>query len=301
MDERYLAVVSEKAGNYHPEICNLLKRAFSKRGLKLDFLFYNRNVPDCRERIRQAVESGLHNLIAVGGDGTVSLAASGIYGKEHRLGIIPLGTANTLARLLKIPVSTREAIDLLTGPARTRAIDGMEVGGRIFLMNVSLGISSISLEGIDEQLKSTLKMASYLVGTAKGAGRFVPRSYRVQIDANSVQTRTVELHVTNTGVLGLPLYRVYEHSRLDDGKLEVLVLRQASPWGIFNAFLDLLRKQKFEIKLLGQGSEILIESPEPMLVQADGDIIQQTPVHIRVRPAAISFIVPGIKNRAAAE
>jgi diacylglycerol kinase (ATP) len=292
METKYLAVVSQKAGNYHPEACSWLKEAFACKGVELDFVYYGREVVDCRGRLRKAIDSGLCNIIAVGGDGTISLVASELYGKPHRLGIIPLGTANTLARLLKIPISTREAIQVVADSKQTKAIDGMEVDGRIFLMNVSLGISSISLEGVNDQMKSTLKVASYLVGTAKGAPRFVPRAYRMQIDNNPVHVRTVELHVTNTGVLGLPRYRVYENSKLDDGKLEVLVLRQATPWGILNAFLDLMRKQKYEIKLLGQGSEIVIESPEPMVVQADGDIIKQTPVHIRVRPAAINFIVP---------
>ena len=55
--------------------------------------------------VRGAVAQGFDTVVAAGGDGTVSAVANGLIGSGARLGIIPLGTANVLARELGIPIA----------------------------------------------------------------------------------------------------------------------------------------------------------------------------------------------------
>ena len=292
MDEQgFLALVSKKAGSFRPNVCRDLSRTFAKAGIGLRFHYIEDSMA-AAEEIDRAIEAGCRNFLAVGGDGTIGRTASHLYGKPHRLGIIPAGTANTLARILGIPLTTGRAIRLAATSSKTRAVDGMDVGGRLYLQNVSTGLSSISLDCLDDKEKAALGMASYVIGMARATLKTVPCDYDLTIDGRSVTTRAIEIHVTNTGVLGTPQYHLNETSRIDDGRVEVLALSNLSPVTVVDAVFDvLLRRKKRAIRLIGEGSEIVIRSEQRVAAQGDGDIIGPTPVKITVRSRAVNFIV----------
>src|SRR4051812_5193041 len=90
------------------------------------------------ELARDAARRGGDVVVAAGGDGTVSAVADGLVGTGTPLGIIPLGTANVLARELGIPVAVEAAVALLAGPHRTVAIDAMKVGDKCYYTQVGV-------------------------------------------------------------------------------------------------------------------------------------------------------------------
>ena len=288
----FLALISKKAGHFRPNVCRDMSQAFSRAGTQLRF-YYIEDEKELAGEIEVAFKAGCRDFLAVGGDGTVSLVASCLYGKPHRIGIIPAGTANTMARVLHIPMSSKRAVRLAASSPNTKVVDGMEVGGRIYLLNVSTGLSSISLDCLNEKAKSTVGMFSYVIGAAQASLKAAPCNYEIEIDDKIICSREVELHVTNIGVLGLPRYHIHEGSRIDDGRVEVLGLSNLSPTTVVGAILDvLLRRKKQAIRLIGEGSRIVIKSGQKQTAQGDGDIIGPTPVTINVRSRAINFIVP---------
>jgi diacylglycerol kinase (ATP) len=287
----FLALVSKKAGHFRPNVCREMSRVFDQAGIPLQF-HYIEHESDAEVEIAKALKSGCRNFLAVGGDGTIVLTASCLYGKPHRLGIIPVGTANTLARVLGVPTNLNRAIRLAATSKKTRAVDCMDVGGRMYLQNVSAGLSSSTLDHMNADQKAKLGMFSYVIGVAKASWKLSPCNYELVIDGRACAARAVEVHVTNTGILGLPQYHLNETSLVDDGRVEVLGLSDLSPVTVIDAFLDvLLRRKKRAIHLIGEGSEISITSGQPEPVQGDGDIIGLTPLNITVRPRAINFIV----------
>jgi diacylglycerol kinase family enzyme len=290
-EQGFLALVSKKAGHYRPNVYREMSQAFARAGIPLRFHYVEDN-SEAAEEVDRALKAGCQDFLAVGGDGTVSLAASYLYGKPHRLGIIPAGTANTLARILGVPMNIKKAIRLAATSRKMKPVDGMEVGGQIYLLNVSTGLSSISLDGLDVKQKAKAGMFSYVVGVARASLKVAPCDYELTIDGRACPVRAIEIHVTNTGVLGTLQYHLNETSRIDDGKVEVLGLSHLSPVTVVDAVLDvLMRRKKRAIRLIGVGSEITIHSAQVQAVQGDGDIIGPTPVKIKVRPRAINFIV----------
>ncbi|WP_158513500.1 diacylglycerol/lipid kinase family protein [Dehalogenimonas formicexedens] len=288
-----MALISKKAGHFRPNVCRDLTRAFSHPNIPLRF-YYIEDEKELAGEIDAAFRAGCRDYLAVGGDGTVSLVASCLYGKPHRLGVIPAGTANTMARVLGVPMSAKKAIRLAVSSGKTKFVDGMDVRGRIYLLNVSAGLSSISLDRLNEKTKSTMGMFSYVIGVARASLKVAPCSFNITIDGRRICSRDVELHVTNLGVLGLPRYHIHEHSLLDDGKVEVLGLSDLAPTTVIGAVLEVIlrRRKRRSIRLLGEGSEVVIDSDVKQSVQGDGDIIGPTPVSLKVRSRAINFIVP---------
>jgi len=115
----------------------------------------------------------------------------------------------------------------------------------------------------------------------------------VRIDGRPVNTRAVEIRVSNTGVLGMPPYHVFENSRLDDGLVEVLSLPRWSFGELARAAVGVAGHHPDRaIRLLGQGRSVTIATRHPLPVAVDGDITGNTPVRITLHPRAVNLIVP---------
>jgi diacylglycerol kinase family enzyme len=80
------------------------------------------------------------DLIAVGGgDGTLNAAADCVMQMNRPLGILPMGTANDLARTLGIPADLDAAVQIIAA-GRTRRIDLDLVNGHPFFNVASIGL-----------------------------------------------------------------------------------------------------------------------------------------------------------------
>ncbi len=105
---------------------------------------------------RSAAEAGARMVVAAGGDGTIAEVASGLIGSDVKLGIIPLGTANVLARELSIPFAP-QAIAAALAFGRTRPIwPGLVVGpgsSRVFVQMVGVGFDAHVVHHLSPRLK----------------------------------------------------------------------------------------------------------------------------------------------------
>jgi diacylglycerol kinase (ATP) len=291
--EKCLAVISRKARNYRKGILQTLDDIFARKDISIKFFQVDDNPEGLEEEVNQAIQADCRFFLAAGGDGTLSRLASFLCNQPHVLGVIPIGTANTMARVLGIPLTVRESAEVASSRQFIRSVDSLEVNNKVYVMNVSVGISSIALKGIDNKQKSRWGILSYAVGVFRNTRKINTNTFYLIIDGKPYTIRAVEVHVTNTGVLGYPQIRVQEASQIDDGKVEVLTLQQWTVGQIIDATMDIvLPRKKQVIKLISKGTDILIDSITPLPVQADGDIIQETPVQIKVHPQAIHFIVP---------
>ncbi len=88
---------------------------------------------------KAAAMNGVDGLIAGGGDGTISAAASIAWKSGIALGIVPAGTMNLFARSLKIPLDIWDAIDVLSH-SHVRDVDIASANGRSFVHQFSAGL-----------------------------------------------------------------------------------------------------------------------------------------------------------------
>jgi len=117
----------------------------------------------------------------------------------------------------------------------------------------------------------------------------------VKVDGQSSRLRASEVLIVNSGGLGEPYFHWKPHIRLDDGRLDVFVLRaQTAPDYLRVAWELLLGRQKRDpnVRFLSAERSIAINADRPLPVQADGDVIGQTPIQVQVVPNALQVIVP---------
>lgn len=102
----------------------------------------SRNPEHVRDLAAREASNGTTMVVAVGGDGTVNMAAQGLVGSETILGVIPTGSGNGFARNVGIPLRIEKAMALLKEPDIAR-IDVGSVGDRIFLVTCGIGWEAV--------------------------------------------------------------------------------------------------------------------------------------------------------------
>ncbi len=118
-----------------------LTELFARDGMQARFI--GDEAGTLPERIAAALSEEPDAVVVAGGDGTVACAAQVMHGKtDIPLGILPFGTANLLAKDLRLPIGDPAAAIAALGRGRVLAIDVAEVNGHLFLCAAMLGLST---------------------------------------------------------------------------------------------------------------------------------------------------------------
>lgn len=267
--------------------------------------FYETTIADPgTQAARQAVEDGAEIVIAVGGDGTVRAVANGLMDTDVRLGIVPLGTGNLLARNLELNISDLHACINVALHGRPQAIDmihlelaknGDPLDPINYLVMGGAGFDAQIMTDTREDLKARIGWLAYVEASLKHM--FTRRRpARISVDGGTPFTRKIRtVLVANCGKIqgGVNLASVAEAS---DGQLEVIVL---TPRNIFSwvrmAGQFILRKPDVPFPVVEHfvGRSVRVEFPRmPLPVEVDGDVLGEVQsLHARVLPGAVKVNV----------
>jgi len=247
------------------------------------------------EIVREAMRQGFNVAVAAGGDGTVSAVIDGIAGSSVPLCIIPAGTGNLIARELSIPEDIDDAVRLIAGASQTRRIDAMKIGGRVFVLNASIGVSAAVIKDTTRKSKKYLGRIAYFWTTFTKIFTLKRRLIVVTADGVEQEYRAIEAAIMNCGILAKMLYPKAPEIRIDDGYLDLLILG-TKPFRDYTLYLfGILTGRTPDIisRFIKVQRSVAIRSNVPLNVQADGDMIGTTPLEIEVMPGAVTVLVPG--------
>ncbi|ABF44282.1 Diacylglycerol kinase family enzyme (plasmid) [Deinococcus geothermalis DSM 11300] len=174
--------------------------------------------------LRAEVARGTPCVVVGGGDGTLSHAANILRGTGTALGILPLGTGNTFARSVGVPLDLPGAARVIA-EGRTVAVDVGLLNGRAFLNSVALGLSAQIARSLTENLKRRLGLLAWPVMGLQVLGRHRPLDLCLTSDQGSWQLRTHQLLVANGRYVAGPL-RAAADASVTDQQLDVLVFGQ---------------------------------------------------------------------------
>jgi diacylglycerol kinase (ATP) len=249
-------------------------------------------LPDLIRRYGDRVDS----VIIGSGDGTVNAAIAGLLDTRLPLGVIPLGTANNLARTLGIPPSPLAACDVIAGN-QVRSIDLGWVNGNYFLNVAGLGLSTKINQSVAKQFKRRWGVIAYGVTAFKLMLK--QRRFRAEIRCNGevIQVKTYQITVCNGRFYGSGL-TVAVDADIDDHRLDLCSLEVDHWWQALCLIPSVFRGEyatEQGMRLL-QGREIEIFTRKARSIDTDGEITTQTPATFRVIPGAIAVYVPGLRS-----
>lgn len=247
------------------------------------------------EVVGQALRDGFNTVWAAGGDGTVSGAANGMVNSRVPLGVIPVGTGNTLVRELGIPLELDQACALLIGEHTTRTIDVMKTQDRYFLLSVSMGVSAVMTTNSSRQQKDRMGAPTYIINGIRAVISNSLWPFVVEMDGETRRYRATEINAANAGIIGIESISWGEDVRLDDGQINLCRARVENLWEVLTLVFGVIfrrQKQLHELNCQSFSDYVEIRSRRPVPVQGDGEEYGTTPIRIEVVPSALDVIVP---------
>jgi len=246
------------------------------------------------EIVRRRLRDGFDLVVAAGGDGTVSAVCDGLMGSSIPLGIIPTGTGNLIARELNIPDEAEAAVALIAGAPRTKKIDAMRIGKRVYVLNASVGISASVIGGTTRRNKGRFGHIAYIGTALLKVLSSKPRYLVVEVDGKAHPYHAVEVAIMNCGLLGKMLYPKGPDIRIDDGHLGVWILSMKTIWDYVRHVIGVVAGWPVhrEAQFIKAEKTVSIRSRVPLQVQADGDMIGTTPIDVAVLPGVLIVLAP---------
>ncbi|QGP80938.1 diacylglycerol/lipid kinase family protein [Sphingobium sp. CAP-1] len=241
--------------------------------------------------VRAAVESGAPMVIVGGGDGSMSGTVDELVGRNIVFGVLPLGTANSFARTLGLPLDLDGAVRAIATGQRRRVDLGM-IDRDYFVNAASLGLSPMIGQTVPHKLKRYLGRIGYLLWALKCSIGF--RAFRLTIDDGTSERR---LWSTEVRILNGPYHggvELSDHADVDTGEIVVqAVVGRSKPrlaWDWYAKFFKLRDRDAHTEEFHGASFRIACHPPQKISI--DGEVLAKTPVTVRIAPGAVEVAVP---------
>jgi YegS/Rv2252/BmrU family lipid kinase len=278
---------SRKGRHLFRKACRLLEAA----GLELSLAKAVRNPKLFERTVREAIASGAPMVIVGGGDGSLSTAVDAFVGHDVIFAVLPLGTANSFARTLGVPLDLEGAVAAIVG-GRAKRIDLGMIDGDYFANCASIGIAPQIAETVPHGLKAWLGRPGYLLWAARQLLRF--RAFTLIIgEGDTAETlQAVEVRIANGPYHGG--VALVDEARLDSGRIVVQAVigqtRGQLVWNWIASLLHLPARKRMTREYEGETIRVVTEPPLPISI--DGEVLAETPVTARIAKGAIRVAAP---------
>jgi YegS/Rv2252/BmrU family lipid kinase len=248
------------------------------------------------ELARQAVAKGYHVAIGCGGDGTLNELIQGLVGSTTALGLIPMGTANVLAREVGVPLDPVKAAEvLLTG--HVRPVDVGRAGERAFLMMAGIGLDADVVREVQHAPRRPprwLKAPLLALGTARRVFTYPGTTMHLTLDGTVEHGRVLMVVVGNIRSYA-GVFQITDEADWCDGLLDVVVFYSGGLLvKLGNLGSVVLRRHKHRQGVAyHRVRRVRIWTTHPCPVQVDGDMVGETPMTFTVEPRALRVLMPG--------
>lgn len=230
-------------------------------------------------------------VIVGGGDGSLSSFVDHFIGTNVVFALLPLGTANSFARTLGIPLDLDGAIDVIS-KGEARKIDVGCINGDYFLNAAAMGLAPKVAESVPHGLKRKLGRLGYLVWAGWSAANF--RAFRVKLEDGK---RTFRMWATEVRIANGRYHggiELIENADLKSGEIVVQVVTGRSVAKLGWSYLASATKMKARHQTVREfvAESFTLSTRPRMKVSIDGEIGEETPLEISALPDGVIIAAP---------
>nr|MBD3621268.1 diacylglycerol kinase family lipid kinase [Sunxiuqinia sp.] len=230
-------------------------------------------------------------VVAVGGDGTCNLVAKILMNRNILMGIIPLGSANGLAKELQIPQNLDEALKTIIAD-KSKAIDLVIINQK----HVSLHLADI---GINAQVVKRFER-DHIRGFAGYAKHFIqelfaarPLKFKVTLDGRKIIKKAYMVVIANATKYGTGAI-INPKGSISDGKFEIILIRPYSVCHLFQMVIPFFTRKIHELDYIKSysGQKATIHNYGKKELQIDGEVIGRLKeINVEINPHALEILV----------
>jgi diacylglycerol kinase family enzyme len=274
----------------------LCGEAAARHGWRAEFLVTEK-AEDGVTAASSAALDGIDLVVAVGGDGTVRGCAEGLARTGVPLAIVPHGTANLLARTLRVPGHPKAALGvaLAVTPGAggvDRTIDLAVADEVPFTAMAGMGLDAAVVAGT--RLKHQFGWLAYAVSGAAHLA-LPPARFSIRLDSGAPVERTARSVVVGNSGLLPGGFSLLPDARPDDGLLDVGVLAPHGPFGWPRLATRVLARSHHEDRMLErfQARKVEISATTSLPREVDGELVAASPsLTVTVVPSALTVRMP---------
>ena len=267
------------------------KRLLAEAGITLDATYPVRHAERLPEIVREEIGKGHKFIIIGGGDGSISSVVDHFAYTSVVFGVLPLGTANSFARTLGIPLDLAGAIDVLVN-GKVADVDLGKIDEDYFANGSSIGMPAIVGRATPHALKRWLGRGAYGLVAASKFIRYAPFRCIVTIEGQETSFEAFDVMIASGGYQGGVL--VAREARPNDGKIVIRILKGPSKWALVKKWARLTLRVPFgpsDLEVL-RVPELTIDTVPKQYVAVDGEVIAQTPIRVSVAREALLLMTP---------
>lgn len=260
-----------------------------QRGFRVTAAYRVRDPSLLLAATRDAIQHGARLILVGGGDGTITTVAAAFAYQHVALGLLPMGTGNSFARSLDIPLMLPAALDVLEH-GRLTDVDLGCADGIYFVNAADMGISATVARLTPHALKQWFGIFAYVI-----TGAYVLATHRPVCCTFRHQDARHMCHVYEVIVAN---GRSFGGTMLSDPAtlqrhLVVTFMAKESRWDLLRLWVPfLLRRPRLDEMQQFVTTEFTLETDSPQYIELDGEFSLQTPVHFAVAPKALKVFVP---------
>ncbi|HEY1670420.1 MAG TPA: diacylglycerol kinase family protein [Trebonia sp.] len=274
----------------------LCGEAAARHGWRAEFLVTEK-AEDGVTAASSAALDGIDLVVAVGGDGTVRGCAEGLARTGVPLAIVPHGTANLLARTLRVPGHPKAALGVALAVTQgaggvDRTIDLAVADEVPFTAMAGMGLDAAVVAGT--RLKHQFGWLAYAVSGAAHLA-LPPSRFSIRLDGGAPVERTARSVVVGNSGLLPGGFSLLPDARPDDGLLDVGVLAPRGPLGWPRLAARVLARSHHEDGMLErfQARKVEISATAPLPREVDGELVAASrSLTVTVVPSALTVRMP---------
>lgn len=247
----------------------------------------NKTVKDC-------IASGINMIIIGGGDGTISSILEFGLDKKIVFAVLPLGTSNSFARSIEIPLDLEGAVMVIKSGA-TKQIDLGCINDNYFANTASIGLSVEINKSVNNDFKRNFGRIAYLPLAIWNLVNFQPFGVTITTPTGVSKYKCIEMLIANGQFQGGIALAV--DAKLGSGKL-ILKIFLCNNWRdklnllgywFMSLFRHNIRNKRIKQFIFDNAK---IETDVTMYIDIDGEAITKTPINVSVVEKIVSIIVP---------
>ena len=256
------------------------------------FVFQSEYKGHAKKLTKKAIDEKATSVVACGGDGTVNEIGSLLIGTNIKLGIIPLGSGNGIARHFNIPFKLNNCLNIIA-LNKHELIDVGKVNSRYFIGNMGLGFEAEFIKQYDIFNKHGFYY--YFIAFVKGLYHFKFSKFEISFKNKKVIVKPFMMLVSNLNQQGYN-FSVTPNALSNDGYLNFALFQKTSLIKTvkFLIFLILRIKNKSIVRHLIKKIKIKNLSFPQYYLQVDGEkiLIDESEIVISIIKKKLKVIIP---------
>ena len=287
-----LFIINPSSGNSLENYEQLIRDAhFEKTGEEPEIYVLSKEIDqDVLKKV--ILSSKADRIVAVGGDGTIKLIAECIIKSERKLGIIPTGSANGMAKELGIPTHFEGAFELCMSNESAK-IHVVQIGKEICIHLADLGFNAYLVKKFDAL--SSRGMLGYFRATFHALIAHRKMNIELTCKGENIKSQAAMVAIANATTYGSGL-KINPDGKLDDKLFEVILVKDYSYLEIFRVWLSKGRFNPKKVEVF-QTDTLNITSKHSEHFQIDGEYLGKVKnVTATIIPAALNIIAKTISD-----